>query len=85
MHFHGLSVPYLFIISNRKITRHGKCAISIYLEKLGNGNIVDGICFFTPKHLKQHVLHIGEVCWLNITVSNKQRKINYLFPEMLLN
>ena len=37
-----------------------------YLEKLGNTDAVNCVCFFTTKHLKKHVLDIGKVGWLDV-------------------
>ena len=38
----------------------------MYLDKMSNGNTINGICFFTAKYFKQHVFNICKIMGFNI-------------------
>ena len=38
----------------------------MYLDKMSNGNTINGICFFTAKYFKQHVFNICKIMRFNI-------------------
>ena len=38
----------------------------IYLDKMSNGNTINGICFFASKYFKQHIFNICKIMRFNI-------------------